>query len=122
MTTTPTGEFSGAGGTGEPWATPTVSWETELAELLKNTNLHHRELGCINDAIRVGNIERFIRTKKAEWEAAARQEGREEAVEYIKRMASPEWDSDINDDDKFLVGYSVSLAQLFAARHADLNK
>jgi len=44
------------------------------------------------------------------------------AVEYIEKNGSPEWDGDINDDDKTLEGYSVSLQVLEEAKSAHAKK
>ena len=44
------------------------------------------------------------------------------ACDYIRENASPEWDGDINNEDKVLSGYSVSLTTLAEAQVAHAKK
>lgn len=91
--------------------TPTVSWEAEYEKKYVVKSNAGTGLLRYTDA---DELKAFIRTKKAEWEAAARQEAHKALVDFIYKHRTAD-----NGETVFVRFKKSSLEE---ARHADLNK
>ena len=92
--------------------TPTVSWETELEQL--------RCQACGTDFSHCAQLRAFLRTKKAEWEAAARREGREEERQFILNVLDGIDVADVKMQNTG--GGTKAIRFALASRPVNLNK